>query len=183
MDDFPAFSRPFPIADIPPEGAHAQVDAEAAERAAIARVADLVDLPRLHGHFELAHLPGGGVRVSGLVEADVVQTCVVTLEPVEGKVREEVCVRFVPAEQIAAPSHSDDTEVDPDEASDLEPLEGFSVDLGKLTLEFMLLGLDPYPRKDGALFDSPPPRDDDDKRHPFAALAGLRDKLKDDPKT
>ena len=46
------------------------------------------------------------------------------------------------------------------------------IDLGAVATEFLLLGLDPYPRKPGAVFDAPPAGDP--KSHPFAALAALK---------
>ena len=46
------------------------------------------------------------------------------------------------------------------------------VDLGAVATEFLLLGIDPYPRKPGAVFDAPPAGDA--AGHPFAALAALK---------
>ena len=46
------------------------------------------------------------------------------------------------------------------------------VDLGAVATEFLLLGIDPYPRKPGAVFDAPPAGDP--ASHPFAALAALK---------
>ncbi len=39
-----------------------------------------------------------------------------------------------------------------------EPLVGGTVDLGAIATEFLILGIDPYPRKPGAEFDAPPRR-------------------------
>src|SRR5271156_3377550 len=55
-----------------------------------------------------------------------------------------------------------------------EPLIGGVVDLGALATEFLILGLDPYPRKPGAVFELP--QDVKPEPGPFAALAGLKDK-------
>ena len=55
-----------------------------------------------------------------------------------------------------------------------EPLIGGVVDLGALATEFLILGLDPYPRKPGAVFE--PPQDVKPDPGPFAALAGLKEK-------
>lgn len=55
--------------------------------------------------------------------------------------------------------------------NDPEPLLGGVVDLGALATEFLILGLDPYPRKSGAVFEAPPDRKPEDS--PFAALAKL----------
>ena len=51
---------------------------------------------------------------------------------------------------------------------------GGVVDLGALATEFLILGLDPYPRKPGAVFE--PPQDVKPDPGPFAALAGLKDR-------
>ncbi len=51
-----------------------------------------------------------------------------------------------------------------------EPLVDGIVDLGALATEFLILGLDPYPRKPGAAFE--PPREGAADGGPFAALAG-----------
>jgi hypothetical protein len=54
---------------------------------------------------------------------------------------------------------------------DPEPLIGGSVDLGALATEFLILGIDPYPRKPGAIFE--PPQDRMPDEGPFAALSKL----------
>ena len=56
---------------------------------------------------------------------------------------------------------------------DPEPLIDGRVDLGAIATEFLMLGIDPYPRKPDAAFE-PPAAADDDTAHPFAALAALR---------
>ena len=53
-----------------------------------------------------------------------------------------------------------------------EMLRDGAVDLGAVAIEFLLLGIDPYPRKPGAVFDAPPAGDP--VSHPFAALAALK---------
>jgi len=48
---------------------------------------------------------------------------------------------------------------------------GGVVDLGALATEFLILGLDPYPRKPGAVFE--PPQDANRDQGPLAALGRL----------
>ena len=48
-----------------------------------------------------------------------------------------------------------------------EPLIGGVVDLGAIATEFLILGLDPYPRKPGVVFE--PPQDLKPDGGPFAA--------------
>jgi hypothetical protein len=52
-----------------------------------------------------------------------------------------------------------------------------AIDLGALAIEFLILGIDPYPRKPGAKFE--PPQDLKPDPGPFAALAGLAVKDRD----
>jgi len=54
-----------------------------------------------------------------------------------------------------------------------EPLENDVIDLGAIATEFLMLGLDPYPRKQGVEF-APPQPEGDPAAHPFAALAALK---------
>ena len=46
------------------------------------------------------------------------------------------------------------------------------LDLGAIATEFLILGIDPYPRKAGVEFA--PPAVENDDPHPFAALAALK---------
>ena len=56
-----------------------------------------------------------------------------------------------------------------------EPLVGGKLDLGAIATEFLLLGIDPYPRKAGA--ELGPIRADDGSAQPFAALEALKKRL------
>src|SRR5262249_59663916 len=49
---------------------------------------------------------------------------------------------------------------------------GGAIDLGAIAIEFLILGLDPYPRKPDAVFQGSAVGDD--AAHPFAALAALK---------
>src|SRR5687768_6776143 len=83
--------------DIPEDGRQFPLSADAATRAAIARANALVELPRLDARFEVRRHGGAGLRVMGDVSATVVQTCVVTLDPLTEEVNETVDVVFEPA--------------------------------------------------------------------------------------
>lgn len=177
--DAPAAPSPWhvPVAaeDVPETGKHFELDADAGVRAAVAKVAGLRDLPRLQASFDVNLRGSGGLHVLGLVSATVGQTCVVTLEPVENEVEEAVDLAFVPRQQPVEPSAQGEEENkhQPRDVNldDPEPLIGGTVDLGALATEFLILGLDPYPRKPGAVFEAP--RDDEPDPSPFAALAKL----------
>ena len=166
------WSVPVVAAEVPETGRHVELEPDEATRQAVASVADVVALPSLKATFDLTRHGAEGLRVEGRVLATVVQNCVVTLEPIESKIDEAVHVVFQPepGEQPGPPPddeiHALDTKDPP------ETLVGGAVDLGSLATEFLILGIDPYPRKDDAVFDAPPAGDP--ASHPFAALAALK---------
>jgi hypothetical protein len=81
-------------------------------------------------------------------------------------------VDFAPSRQEAAPAEIDLAAVVSEEP---EPLVGNAVDLGLLATEFLILGIDPYPRKPDVAFEAPAPAHDP-AAHPFAGLAALQKK-------
>jgi uncharacterized metal-binding protein YceD (DUF177 family) len=163
------WSFPVPADEIPAAGRHVDLKANADERAAVARAASVVEISRLEASFDLAPFARDGVHVAGMVCASVTQTCVVTLEPMTSEVEETVDLVFMPPEGPRASSKS----IDLDETAVPDILENGIVDLGAVAVEFLILGLDPYPRKPGVAFDAPPIATDPEA-HPFAALAALK---------
>ena len=160
---------PVAIEDIAETGERFELVADAEIRLAVARIAGLRDLPRLEAKFEVTRHGTTGLRVVGQVSATVGQACVVTLEPLASEVAEAVDLLFLPSslEQAQVPTETRDENWD-----EAEPLIGGQIDLGALATEFLILGLDPYPRKPGAVFQ--PPQDAAPQPGPFAALAALK---------
>lgn len=165
----PVWSAPVAVADIPETGRRLELVADGAAREAIAKVAGLAALPRLEAGFDLARQGPDGLRAVGRVSATVVQNCVVTLEPIESRIDEAVDLLFLPD---AAPATEAAGVQGLDAEDPPEPLRDGVVDLGAVATEFLLLGIDPYPRKPGAVFDAPPAGDP--ASHPFAALGALK---------
>jgi hypothetical protein len=165
----PPWQVPVAVDDVPETGQHFDLAADASIRAAVARIAGLRDLPRLEASFDVERRGAGGLHVTGTVSATVGQNCVVTLEPLTNEVEEAIDLVFVPKEP-AAPEEADAAPRDV-KWGDPEPLIGGLVDLGALAVEFLILGLDPYPRKPDAVFE--PPQSRTAEEGPFAALAKL----------
>jgi uncharacterized metal-binding protein YceD (DUF177 family) len=160
---------PVAVEEVAEDGQHFDLIADADTRAAVAKVAGLRDLPRFEAAFDVTRHGHGGLRVAGHISATVGQSCVVTLEPLVNEVAEDVDLVFMPQ---AAAAKAGDAGSDQPRADETEPLIGGSVDLGALATEFLILGLDPYPRKPGAIFQ--PPADSKPDEGPFAALAALK---------
>jgi hypothetical protein len=157
------------VEDVAETGARFGLVADAQVRAAVARIAGLRDLPRLEANFDVTRR-GAGLHVAGMVSATVGQLCVVTLEPLVNEVEEAIDLVFVP--QPSAEREDGEVGAHGESADETEPLIGGLVDLGALAIEFLILGLDPYPRKPGAVFQPPAGAKPDES--PFAALASLK---------
>jgi uncharacterized metal-binding protein YceD (DUF177 family) len=162
----------FPVAaeDVPETGERFEFVADADVRAAVARTAELRDLPRLEASFEVRRQGVGGLRVTGRVSATIGQNCVVTLEPLANEVDEEIDLLFAPP-SLARKGGEDDGALF-GSRDNTEPLIDGQIDLGALATEFLVIGLDPYPRKPGAEFQ--PPQDATPDEGPFAALDALK---------
>jgi hypothetical protein len=161
----PLWSVPLAIDDVPETGSHVSLEADDAVRASVGKAAGLRDLPSFKATFDVARR-ARGVEVTGRVEATVGQTCVVTLEPIESQVKETIAMEFAPPGDPAFA-----------EAEPPEPLVDGVIDLGAIAVEFLMLGIDPYPRKKGVEFVSPDAPDVGTS--PFSAL----EKLKKSPST
>jgi hypothetical protein len=162
---------PVAVADIAETGEKFDLVADDAIRAAIARVAGLRELPRLRANFDVTRHGAGGLHVAGLVAATVGQNCVVTLEPLANEIEAAIDLIFVPQQAPVPEPGEKEAKTRDVKWGDPEPLIGGVVDLGALVAEFLILGLDPYPRKPGAIFE--PPQDRKPEEGPFAALSKL----------
>ena len=168
----PAFSRPVRVEAIPREGLETRIEADAAERAALAAFNGLPGIGALSATFSLKHGAGGAIIVHGALDADVTQTCVVTLEPFEATISAPIDLRFAPPDKIAPRGRTggEAAEIDVGEEDESDPIVDGVIDLGATAAEFLTLNLDPYPRKPGVVFE-PPASDDDPDASPFSALA------------
>ncbi|MGQ0686659.1 YceD family protein [Bradyrhizobium sp.] len=165
---------PVVVAQIPERGLHRELDADAAQRKAMADVAGLREVLSAHASLDITPKSGGRFHVAGKVRARIGQTCVVTLDPIETDIDETIDLMFAPPEQIPALSDLvDDAREGAGEIDPPEPIEGGTIDLGRLATDALFLGIDPYPRKADAVFDheNAPPAPGD---HPFAALKALK---------
>jgi hypothetical protein len=162
------WSAPLRIEDVPETACHIVLTADEPTRQAIAVTAGLRELPRLEAAFDITRSGHDGVRVHGQVSATVGQVCVVTLEPIDSELAEAFDLVFMSAQAALA---GEDVSVNLD-AVEIETLVDGTVDLGALATEFLLLGIDPYPRKAGAVFE--PPASPEPGGGAFAALAALQ---------
>jgi uncharacterized metal-binding protein YceD (DUF177 family) len=142
------FSRLVGVDDVGVRGKIVEIEAGAAERQALARRLALISLERLTAKAALAREGEGGatgLRVN--FTADVVQSCVVTLDPVPARIEDSFELVFVPEDE--APADRIEVVVTEDEDDPPEALREGRIDVGEAIAEHLALALDPYPRRPG----------------------------------
>ncbi|MDE2380015.1 DUF177 domain-containing protein [Bradyrhizobium sp.] len=171
---------PVMVAQIPETGLHREIEASPRERAAMAELAGLREVASAHASFDVMPKSGGRVVVTGRVRASVGQTCVVTLDPVENELDEEIELMFAPEAEVRRLADLIEEGQDREDVAGEEPPEAIvngMIDLGRLATDALFLAIDPYPRKPGAVFE-PQVEVPDPEGHPFAALKALQPKPK-----
>lgn len=161
---------------------------DADTRAALADFNDIVAIEDMAAELTVKRWHRDGVRVTGHVVADLVQSCAVTLEPVSQHLETDIDALFVPEGSKLARQALEGTAgeivIDPDGADMPEPFEPPWLDVGHVVQEFFALAIDPFPRAPGVsdepVRESTAGEDEpaEPGRRPFEDLAALRDKLK-----
>ena len=149
----PEFSRPLDVSDLEDgDERHQRLEADADERAALCTRFELVSMAHLGADVSYARR-GNSVEIKGRLQAEVSQTCVVTLEPVTTAIEEDFVIRFDPE---FVPDELEITELSPDDLlahEDLQPLNDEAIDLGEAVAECLGGAIEPYPRQEGSALD------------------------------
>jgi len=161
------FARLVPLARLGSDKFRQQIAADEAERAALARRFGLVSLDRLVADVELLREPAGTILLAAAFEAEFAQECIVTLDPVAGRVSERFQLRYgAPEAEPDAPAGDDDPA--------FEPLYREAIDVGEAVAQEFSLALPPFPRTlDAAVSDGAATETQDEPDSPFAVLARL----------
>lgn len=164
------------IAEMPASSRSYTRDATPQECVDIAADLGLLGCQSIHAEYTIRSLGGGRYKLTGTVSASVTQSCVVTLDPIESSVKFPIDVEFSPDANAPPPAKADEDEIEISTLPDLEPIENASLDVGRVVLETLAAGIDPFPKKPGAEFAWDDPRATDSKVNPFAVLATLKPK-------
>jgi len=174
-DDRP-FEYEYDLGDLGRNGAEIVLAADADARA---RIAAWADIPKVEAFGATVHLRKHSANRFALdadLVADVVQDCVVTLEPVKGRIEKHVHrelhlahqIRHRPNEVIPLGAGAGDDEVP-------EEIESLEYDVAGPLLEEFALALDPYPRAPGVEFAAPAEAEPV-RENPFAVLKNLKNR-------
>lgn len=177
-------SRPLALEQVPSDGLEQTIEASVDERAALCLRFGLISLDSFTGTLRVVPLAGGPFfRVTGVIDAELAQECVVSLEPVPQSLSSEISAEFGPQADLP-----EELELILGDDEPHEPIVDGRIDLGELAAQHLALALDPYPRaadavrqmesvvEDGLDDGSDPGRSDE---NPFAALADLKGRLPD----
>lgn len=167
--------------DVPPSGMEVPFEAGEKTLKELAKRFGIPEVVSLVGSAKVRPYRKAGLTVEASFKAEVVQNCVVTLDPVHQKVDESFTQRYLPEHMIEPEAEQVATEreiqIDIEAEDSPEPMMGNGVEIGEAVAERLALALDPYPRKAGVSFE-PPAKEDGDapesKPNPFAALEKLK---------
>ncbi|QUL36731.1 DUF177 domain-containing protein [Erythrobacter sp. JK5] len=134
----PELSRPVKVR--PLTGDPVLVEADAAERAALAERFGLSAVNSLRAEIEL-EAKGKAIRATGDLEAEIVQVCAVSAEDFPVSIREPIDLRFVP--EGASAADEEEIELEADDCDEIE-YAGETFDLGEAVAQTLGLAIDPY---------------------------------------
>ncbi|MEE4201777.1 YceD family protein [Erythrobacter sp.] len=126
------------------------IEADAAERAALARRFAIAGVDRLRAEIDLEQR-GKSIRATGTLFAAIRQACAISGEEFPARVEEAIDLRFV-EEQALSPEFDDageqagseiEVELDAEDCDEIE-YEGDAFDLGEAVAQTLGLAIDPY---------------------------------------
>lgn len=169
--------------DVPPAGIELSFEADEKACKRLARRYGILEVVRLAGTARVRPYRKEGLTLECHFEAELVQNCVVTLDPVKQSVDEEFTQRYLPEHligpQTTVPDSDREVTIDIEAEDSPEPMSAGKIDVGEAVAERLALAIDPYPRKTGVNYDAPSPSEEggdasESKPNPFAVLEKLK---------
>jgi len=171
------FHRAVPVDQLSVAGAEPDVRviaASAAERRALAERFGLIALDELTAEMRLARRDSR-VHLRVNFTAAVIQSCVVTLEPVSERIAHTFEREYLL--RAASPGASvQEVQVTLGDDDEAELLHGNDIDLGEAVAEELALALNPYPRTPGLAFVGYE-EGQAQRKSPFRVLESLKERL------
>ncbi len=169
----PPLQHMFDLGDLSQAGSEVIVEGGGDELARLANWAGVDAVRRFRATVRLRRITQTHFGFEADLEADIVQACVVTLEPVESRISRHISRELhlaprVPVEEGELTLAAGDDDVP-------ETITSLDYDLAAPLLEEFALAIDPYPRKEGVAF-TPPADPKDERESPFAVLKALKER-------
>lgn len=149
--------------------------AEPEERAALTEWAGVRAVKAFSGKATLRRLSTTRFAIRASFEAEIEQTCVVTLEPMTSQLSGELSRELFYCE--AADSEGGELTLAAGDDDAPDTVTSYKYDVCLPLLEEFSLSINPYPRKEGAVF-AEKTGESKERNNPFAALKVLKDEIK-----
>jgi hypothetical protein len=150
------YSVPFDLGTLRDQPVERTLNPGEAERAAIASWLGIGAVESLTATVHVSRVQADRYAYAASFEAEVVQACVVTLEPVRAHLTGEFSRNFLIGPKLPAGLSHEAKSHEVSSLTDDEPevLASPFVDLAAPVLEELSLALDPYPRAAGVVFEA-----------------------------
>ena len=167
------------IDDIAVSGKDISLKLDNETNAVLVKSLDLLELDMRRCDFSISNLPAECFRVETKLNCIVKQQCSVTLEPVETRIEQMFATEFWPTQKLTTyyqKEKEQDQDIDFESKSDFEEIEEGYINLGRYIYEVLSTTIDPYPKKEGAVFDWKNKNNDESdlSNNPFASLKVLK---------
>ncbi|MDE2184402.1 MAG: DUF177 domain-containing protein [Alphaproteobacteria bacterium] len=168
----PPLHQVFDLTNLSQAGTTARVTATGDDLARLAQWAGVVTVRSFEAVLKLRKLASTRFAYDAELTADIVQSCVLTLEPIESRIRRHILRELKYAPQAESAGELNLSAVDDDLT---ETIENLHYDItGPLQEEF-ILAIDPYPRAEHAAFALPPDSVQGRAESTFAVLKKLKE--------
>lgn len=170
----PPIERFYDLSSLSEAGDEIEIRASADDLSDLARWAEIDGVERFEGRITLRKLSPSRFAYEAILSADIVQACVVTLQPV----RTHIARSFGRTLHYSGGRRPDregqiTLAAGDDEAPD--EIDSTHFDLAEPLLEEFSLSIDPYPRAPGVAFEAPA-GENAPAESPFAVLKQLKEK-------
>lgn len=146
------------------------------EKEALAKRFHLVSLKDLKAHFTITlHPETKGYLIFAQIKAQIVQSCVISLQDVPADIAFTIDLLLRPLEKEEI---LEDILGGFDETRDIEPLENDKIDLAELAAQYLSLHIDPYPKSQHASNEILEKLQQESKGYPLSNLEKLQQKEK-----
>lgn len=173
------FSHIYDVSDLGQTGADVHIALKADALARLAEWAEVSAVTAFIADIALKKVAPNYFTLDMHWTADIVQACVVTLEPVpahlSGQLTRELKLLTRARRKKVEEIQLGEISLELSEDEDREDIDHPHYDLAAPLLEDFLLAIDPYPRKPGAAFEASA-EPDAKPESPFAALKSLKSK-------
>mgnify|MGYP003391861035 CR=1 FL=1 len=188
----PEWSHPVNVTELETRGKKLHIEADPAQRAALASRLGVVRVEKAQADVELVP-QGASVHVTGHLTAAVIQNCVVSLQPLNIAIDEEFDGWFADPDKAVSFLKARHEKIHKggqvempilEENEDPEAIIDGHIDIGELATQYFSLAINPYPHAEGVKFevgdDTPQTEMPEERKNPFAALKDWKSRYNKD---